>query len=337
IDPAGLDALIGSAPPVHALTVDEEHLDALARDPEHLDALRTLGTRSALVVPLRSGGRPQGVIAVLSLSGRRRYGEADRSLAEDTGVRAALGLETARLYEDERAARRAAERARERMVRLQSVTAALARAADPAGVAAALVGDGCRALGGVAAAVWRTGEERGRLSLLDRDGPGPAAAGAAPGLALADAAPLAEALRTEAPVELAPGRGPAAVADMAAGGAVAVPIAVEGEGPAGVLVVGFAAPAERPAEDRELALGLGRLAAQALYRARLLARERDDRRRAEEARERFALLAEVGAALDAPLGVDERLERLAQLMAGGVARICVVHLMENCDFRRAAV
>ena len=302
IDPARLDALVGSGPPVHALIMGEGQLEALARDPEHRDAFQALGARSALVLPLRSGGRPQGVIAVLALSERRRYGEADRSLAEEIGVRAALGLENARLYEDERAARRTAEQARERMVRLQSVTAELSRAAEPAGVAAALVGDGCRALAGVAAAVWRTGEE-GRVSLLDADGPGTAAARATPDLALADAPPLAEALRTGASVEVPPGWGPAPVADIAANGAVAVPIAVAGGAPVGVLLVGFAAPAERSGEDSELALALGRLAAQALHRARLLGRERDDRRRAEEASKRFAFLAEVGAALDAPLGV----------------------------------
>jgi PAS domain S-box-containing protein len=336
VDPVRLGEMLGTGPPVVVLDLTDEHIDMPTRDPDQLRGLRSLGARSVLVIALRSGGRPQGAIVLLSASDPHRYGEADRSLAEDIGVRASLGLENARLYEYERAARQAAERAQERAARLQAATAALARAADPAGVAAALVGEGRRALGGAVAAVWRMSEE-GRLSLLDADGTGAATARPAAALALDQAGPLADALRSGAPIWVAPDDGPrpAPLVGLGPGGVVTVPIPVEG-GPDAVLAVGFADRADHAPDDRELAGALGRLAGQALHRARLLARERDDRRRAEEARERSALIAEVGAALDAPLGVEARLERLARLMVNRLANTCVLHLLEDGTLRRAA-
>jgi len=53
----------------------------------------------AMIVPLRARGRIIGALAFLSLDPARRYGSEDLALAEDLGLRAALALDNARLYE----------------------------------------------------------------------------------------------------------------------------------------------------------------------------------------------------------------------------------------------
>jgi PAS domain S-box-containing protein len=84
-----------------------------ARDKAHLEEMRSLGLRSAIIVPLTRGDRTVGAITLASAESGRRYGHSDLLIAEDLARRAAAAVEHARLYEEARLARAEAERARE--------------------------------------------------------------------------------------------------------------------------------------------------------------------------------------------------------------------------------
>jgi GAF domain-containing protein/anti-sigma regulatory factor (Ser/Thr protein kinase) len=99
-------------------------------DVDHADILnpilRAKGIRSLLGVPLLVEGRPIGVLHVGSLT-PRVFTDADRDLLQLAGDRAALAIEHANLFAQERRAREAAEEASRRLQALQRVTdAALA-------------------------------------------------------------------------------------------------------------------------------------------------------------------------------------------------------------------
>jgi PAS domain S-box-containing protein len=66
------------------------------------DRLHVLAPASAMAVPLRARGRIVGVVSIFSAEGRRPFSDADESLLEDIGARAALALDNARLYAAQR-------------------------------------------------------------------------------------------------------------------------------------------------------------------------------------------------------------------------------------------
>jgi PAS domain S-box-containing protein len=86
--------------------VTDEMLEALPLDPEQRRLARTLGLRSAMVVPLASGRQrpPLGVMNFVSAESGRRYGPDDLIMAAEIGRRAALAVDNARAYEEVRAA-----------------------------------------------------------------------------------------------------------------------------------------------------------------------------------------------------------------------------------------
>ena len=67
---------------------------------EHLRALRAADVKSLMVVPLLARGKLVGVIALISSSPHRFYGQADAHLAEELARRAALSIENARLFDE---------------------------------------------------------------------------------------------------------------------------------------------------------------------------------------------------------------------------------------------
>jgi PAS domain S-box-containing protein len=87
---------------------------AQARDARHLQLLRALNTTSLVAVPLVAHGRTIGALACMAIGDSRRYGPDDLVLIEELAQRAALAVDNARLYAAEQAARRAAERRRDR-------------------------------------------------------------------------------------------------------------------------------------------------------------------------------------------------------------------------------
>jgi PAS domain S-box-containing protein len=90
--------LSGGATILHQ-TVDAELLDAIARDERHRTLLRELAPISWMIVPMRTGDRTVGTIAlVMSEVSGRRFAPEDLALAEELGLRAALAVEHSRLY-----------------------------------------------------------------------------------------------------------------------------------------------------------------------------------------------------------------------------------------------
>jgi PAS domain S-box-containing protein len=79
--------------------ITDEMLAATARDAEHLAIVRSVGIRSAMLVPMRLRDRVLGVVSFVSSESGRRFDEQDLALAEDLALRAAAAVENARLYE----------------------------------------------------------------------------------------------------------------------------------------------------------------------------------------------------------------------------------------------
>ncbi|MDB4972034.1 MAG: Sensory box histidine kinase [Myxococcaceae bacterium] len=78
--------------------VSEAVLRSVAQDDAHLKLFEAMGLRSIIGVPLTVGGRALGALIVGSCRPDRRYGAADLPLLMEVGQRAALALESARLY-----------------------------------------------------------------------------------------------------------------------------------------------------------------------------------------------------------------------------------------------
>jgi PAS domain S-box-containing protein len=92
-------------PELHA-EISEEMIRQAAVDDEHLALLRASGLHSAMVVPMKVGGRVIGTISFLSVESKRRFGSADLRLAEELARRAAIAVDNARLYRETDAASR---------------------------------------------------------------------------------------------------------------------------------------------------------------------------------------------------------------------------------------
>jgi serine phosphatase RsbU (regulator of sigma subunit) len=85
---------------IHYPEIPDDLLSGLAVDGEHLDLIRSLGFRSAMVVPMRSRGRVLGAITFVSSRPERLYDEDDLRLAEEVGRRAGNAVENARLFQE---------------------------------------------------------------------------------------------------------------------------------------------------------------------------------------------------------------------------------------------
>ena len=65
---------------------------------------KTLGLRSAMVVPLIVGLKPFGAVSFITAESGRRYGPQDLILATEIARRASLAVENARAYTEARTA-----------------------------------------------------------------------------------------------------------------------------------------------------------------------------------------------------------------------------------------
>jgi serine phosphatase RsbU (regulator of sigma subunit) len=96
--PAGAPKVARTGVPEIYPLISDEMLAESARDAEHLEMVRTLGMRSAMVVPMIARGRTLGVITFIAAETDRSYGDADLMLAEELARRAATSIDNARLY-----------------------------------------------------------------------------------------------------------------------------------------------------------------------------------------------------------------------------------------------
>ncbi len=171
------------------------------------------------------------------------------------------------LADREAEARRAAERARERVMRIQLVTSGLASAAVPREVARVLLEQGVSALGATYAVVAAVAAD-GVAEILGWEGSTRTGEGPPRSFPLDESTPLAEAIRTDAPV----------FDDSAA----AIPLSSRGSA-IGAVLFEFSSPRTFDVDDRAFALGLAWQGAQALERARLFREVQEAAKRAEEA------------------------------------------------------
>ena len=105
----------------------------------------------------------------------------------------------------------------------------------------------------------------------------------------------------------------------------------------GAVVFRFRRPRLFGSGEREFLLAVASLCAQALDRARLYAAERQARSAAERERDRMTFLARVGELMEAPLSVEERLQRLADFAVTGIADWVAVHLVRGDRVEQIAV
>jgi serine phosphatase RsbU (regulator of sigma subunit)/PAS domain-containing protein len=120
VDPdreVGSPAVIRSGEPELYSEVLPAMIDHLAQDEAERDALRSLGVRSAMIVPLQARGATLGAMTFVSTGEGRRYAPDDLDFAMLVALRAAIEIANARLFKD---VTRAEEASRFQRVLLES-------------------------------------------------------------------------------------------------------------------------------------------------------------------------------------------------------------------------
>ncbi len=101
LDPnRGLGLVFRTGEPLLYEDIADEMLVETAADERHLELLRTVGFRSAVVVPMRLGTRTLGAMTLVSAESGRILDRFDLELAEQIGARAAVAIENSRLYSE---------------------------------------------------------------------------------------------------------------------------------------------------------------------------------------------------------------------------------------------
>ena len=221
-------------------------------------------------------------------------------------------------------ARARAELLADRNARLVRISEALGAALDDDAIAAVVVSQAVDALHGSAGGI--TAIERGRLRVLASVGYEPEVVATYQSLPLEASTPLTDLLRAGAPmrtesrqelVDLYPDLPHSSLSESIA----CVPLEVEGR-VLGVLALSSVQPAAFDDDDLVFLLTLARQAAQAMERGRLLAAER-------EARRRVTFLAMASARLAASLDFHQTIDAVAALAVPAGGDWCSVHLLDE--------
>jgi PAS domain S-box-containing protein len=270
-----------------------------------------------VLVPLAARERVLGSLG-FSFDGPRTFDLEERAFVLSFAEQTAQALDRARLLQEERARGATHQRASERVARIQEVTAALSQARTVDDVASVFVLQAHTKLGADVAVAY--GRVPDGLELLAALGVDPPLLGRFDRLLLDAPLPIAEVVRTGAPLWFASreeqvARFPALeglAADPRLPGLAAVPLRCGSE-VLGAVAFGFRAGRALSPGQRELLVAAADLGGQALERARLFDAEREARE--AEARARALL----DAVLDnAPVGIGfwDRSLRFARLNQG---------------------
>ncbi len=230
-------------------------------------------------------------------------------------------------------ARRRAEEAGDRLRRLQTFTADLARAVTPETVADIALRQGLPLVGAQAGTLARVAEAGDELELLGSLPPSPHY-GQGCCLPLAASSPLTEAVQSRTPLLLSAREWQARWANMAEraemegieAGAV-LPLLLDEE-VYGVLTFGFSAPRCFDADELAFMQSLAQQCALGLERARRFEAEQRAREVADQAAERAAFLGEATQTLTTSLDHQEVLSHVVSLTVPRLADWCVVNLVD---------
>jgi serine phosphatase RsbU (regulator of sigma subunit) len=99
--PGGAIQVSCTGEPAFFPEITDEMLVAAALDEEHLSMIRSIGMRSALVVPLVVRGRSLGALTLVHAESGERFDRVDLAFAEQLAATAAVALDNARLYEQQ--------------------------------------------------------------------------------------------------------------------------------------------------------------------------------------------------------------------------------------------
>jgi GAF domain-containing protein/CheY-like chemotaxis protein/anti-sigma regulatory factor (Ser/Thr protein kinase) len=275
--------------------------DALAHsiEPEYQHVVAGSGLYSLIVAPIRVEGRPIGTLCV----GRNRsqpgapFRAEDAELVQELGDRAGLAIAAVR-------AREAAEAGTARMRLLYNLTTRLSQAFHVEDVATVTIEETRGALQARAALVMMLDEDQSSVRIVSSSGYPPELAGTFQGMPLDAPTPMAQALRTRAPVFIESlddlsARFPDIVpASRAAGiqGGAAFPL-MGNSGLIGGLGVQYTEPHVFTQGERELLLAFSAATGQALERASLYEREHRAREALERASARLSRMHAISAAL----------------------------------------
>lgn len=139
--------VIESGNPVLLEEISDELLEQSSRDERHLELLKSLGLRSALVVPLTARGTVLGIMTLASAESRLRFTNADLDFAAEVGRRAGAAVDNAQLHQKAVRSTIEAQRLSTRLMVMQNVLASLSKAVDVASVANVATVEGAAALG----------------------------------------------------------------------------------------------------------------------------------------------------------------------------------------------
>ncbi len=270
--------------------LSDSHLLVMAQDQEHLKLLQSLGIHSLMVIPVRSRGQLFGAISFFTAESGRHYQQVDLALAEDIARRAATAIDNARLYQETQQAKQAAELSVNRIVLLQSITAALSEALTPQEVADVVMNQGIAALGACAGSVVLLTQGNTSLKVVQATGYPKSIIDTWANFPITAANQIAETVRTKQPIfcqnlEALMAKYPNladAVAVTGNNAWASVPLITEGKA-IGALGFSFATTQAFNPEDRGFMLTLGQQCGQAIARAQLYEAEKTARSQAETA------------------------------------------------------
>ncbi|MHC5597924.1 MAG: AAA family ATPase [Nostoc sp.] len=308
-EPGGVPKVLRTGVSEMVTEIPDAALAAAIPDPEYLRILRELGLKSCIMLPLMARERIFGAISFLTAESERRYSTDDLSLAEDIAHRAAIAIDNARLYQEAQQAQKTAERALERIARLQSITAALSESLTPTQVSEVIVEQSMAALGGSSALVALLNEGKTELEIVRAVGYNQDLVNTWRKFTIDSLSPLAETVRTGKPIWAEPiqnrvDRYPHlaefyAQYDFEAW--ISIPLMVEGSAVGGISL-GFSKLQQLSGEDQAFILAVAQQCAQAIARAHLYEAERTARSAAESAnRVKDEFLAVLSHELRTPL------------------------------------
>ena len=290
------------------------------QDPTVATGLETGGPGTLLIVPLRTAHRTFGALSLARLDPGRSFDQDDVSLAVEVARRAALAIENAAYFRDEQIARARAEADRERITRLQTVTALLSQTLTQDQVFEVAVRASMASLGANAGAIFVLSDDGSSIDMTHARG---YSGDLTQGLVRLTGATASQVARVIATGNAVWAEAPHALADSVGLARAIVPLMLA-DRVIGAIELSFDGPTVFEVEDRDLLLALAAQCAQALERARLLEAERHARAAADAAARASTFLADASKLLARSLDEQETFEAAVQAAVTGLADFAIV-------------